>query len=177
MKLRPTLWVPLLVLVSGCSSPDPVSTVPVDNTSYTTDVPAPAGPLAPGGGVGSPGSISLGPAYSGRVVYRTTKGAASGVTVELVEAKDNGEPTDRVLGTTRADAAGHFKVAPTQVNAARVALVAAAAEVSADTGGDRREEGYQVKTRLIPLGSLPFPDPAKPNTILIDRRTPERVVN
>lgn len=186
MKVRLILWVPLLALASGCSSPSPINTMGADHTSYLSDeAPVPIGPLrggivrppTPGGGIGSPESIGLGQSYSGRVVYRTSGSAAPGITVQLVEARNNGEPTDRVLGTTRADAAGHFKVAPTQANAARVALVAAAAEVSADTGGDRREEGYQIKTRYIPLGSLPSPDPAKPNTILIDRRARGRVAN
>lgn len=109
--------------------------------------------------------------YTRRVLYRANKAPASGVLVELVEAEDDGHPTDEVLGQTRADAAGRFTVSaerPSQER--RVALVVSAVRVSAESGGDRRGEGYEVRRQRTTLGYLPNPSAAKPNTIYIEHR-------
>ena len=52
----------------------------------------------------------------------------------------------------------------------KVALVAAAVEESAQTGGDRRAEGYQIKKHETVLGSLPFPSATASNTLLVEPR-------
>jgi hypothetical protein len=110
--------------------------------------------------------------YSGRVLYRATKGPVAGVLVELVEARDDGQPTDNVLGSTRADTSGRFAVVPAGPVEGNVALVVSAVEDMADTGGDRRGEGYEIKTHRIPLGFLSRPSPTKSNTVLVTRRRP-----
>ena len=108
--------------------------------------------------------------YAGRVLYRGTKASAPGVLVEIVEAKDDGRPTDAVLGSARADEAGRFTVTLEKPTDARVTLTVSAVRTSADSGGDRRQEGYQIRTVRVPLGFLPFPSATKPNTVLIERR-------
>ena len=55
-----------------------------------------------------------------------------------------------------------------------VTLVVSAVRESADSGGDRRGEGYEIKSRRTLLGYLPHPNLTKPNTILIERRRPGR---
>ena len=92
--------------------------------------------------------------------------------MELVEARGDGQPTDNVLGSARADTDGRFAVIPTEPVEGNVALVVSAVEDMADTGGDRRGEGYEIKTHRIPLGFLPHPSPTKSNTVLVTRRRP-----
>ncbi len=46
----------------------------------------------------------------GRVLYRATMAPVPGVLVEVVEAEDDGKPTDEVLGSAHADAEGRFTV-------------------------------------------------------------------
>ena len=118
-----------------------------------------------------------GPHYTGRVLYRANKAAVAGVLVEIVEAEGNGEPTDEVLGSTRADAEGHFSVALTQATNRPVALVVSAVRLSADSSGDRSTEGYDIKSHQTQLGFLPFPSATKPNTIYVERRRPGRPDN
>ena len=49
--------------------------------------------------------------YTGTACFTVAnKAPVAGVLVELVEAEDDGKPTDEVLGSTRADAEGHFTV-------------------------------------------------------------------
>ena len=110
--------------------------------------------------------------YSGRVLYRATKGPVAGVLVELVEARDDGQPTDNVLGSTRADPEGRFSVVPTGPVEGSVALVVSAVGDVADTGGDRRGEGYEIKTHRLTLGFLTHPSSTKSNTVLVTRRRP-----
>ena len=116
-------------------------------------------------------ALSSGPRYSGRVLYRGTKAPVPGVLVEVVEAEDNGEPTDEVLGSTHADAEGRFAVVLTERTDKPVALVVSAVRTSASSGGDRSTEGYDIKTHQTRLAFLPHPSPTKPNTRL--RRTPQ----
>ena len=108
--------------------------------------------------------------FTGRVVYRGNKANAGSLQVEIVEAKDSGEPTDKILGSTRADADGHFIVLQTEETDRPVALVASAVRESADSSGDRRQEGYDIKSHMTRLGFLSHPSPMKPNTVLVDRR-------
>ena len=115
--------------------------------------------------------------YTGRVVYRSNKANAGSLQVELVEAEESGEPTDRVLGSTRADADGHFFVVQTEATDKPVALIAFAVRESADSGGDRRAEGYDIQSHLIRLGFLLNPSPAKPNIVLVEHRSPGRASN
>jgi hypothetical protein len=110
--------------------------------------------------------------FSGRVLYRATTAPVAGVLVELVEARDDGQPTDNVLGSTRADTNGRFSVVPAGPVEGNIALVVSAVEDIADTGGDRRGEGYEIKTHRIPLGFLSRPSSAKSNTVLVTRRRP-----
>ena len=110
--------------------------------------------------------------YTGRVLYRGTRTPVPGVLVEIVEAKDDGRPTDEVLGSTRAEADGRFTVVLDKPTDARVTLAVSAVRTSADSGGDRRQEGYQIRTVRVPLGFLPFPSATRPNTVLVDRRKP-----
>ena len=110
--------------------------------------------------------------YTGRVLYRGSKASAPGVLVEIVEAKDDGRPTTEVLGSARADEAGRFTVTLDKPTDARVTLTVSAVRTSADSGGDRRQEGYQIRTVRVPLGFLAFPSATRPNTVLIDRRKP-----
>ncbi len=119
-------------------------------------------------------AAGTGPQYHGRVLYRDTKAPVAGVLVEVVEAENNGEPTDEVLGSTRADADGHFAVALTQPTDKPVALVVSAVRTSASSSGDRREEGYDIKTHQTRLAFLAHPSPTKPNTVLVERRRPGR---
>ena len=115
--------------------------------------------------------------YTGRVAYRSTHANAGSLQVEIVEAKDSGEPTDEVLGSTRADAEGHFVVVQTGSTDKRIALVASAVRESADSSGDRRQEGYDIKSHLTRLGVLLNPSPTKPNTILVEGRHPGKADN
>lgn len=109
--------------------------------------------------------------YRGRVLYRANKAPVPGVLVELVEAEDDGRPTDEVLGQARADAAGRFTVTTDRPSReSRVALVVSAVRETAESGGDRRGEGYEIRSHRTTLGYLPDPSAAKPNTILIERR-------
>ena len=110
--------------------------------------------------------------YAGRVAYRSNKANAGSLQVEVVEAKASGEPTDKILGSTRADAEGHFVVVQTEATDRPVALVASAVRESADSSGDRRAEGYDIKSHLIRLGVLFNPSPVKANVVLVDRRRP-----
>ena len=110
--------------------------------------------------------------YTGRVLYRGSKKSAPGVLVEIVEAKDDGRPTDQVLGSARADEAGRFTVVLDKPTDEKLALTVSAVRTSADSGGDRRQEGYQIRTVRVPLGYLAFPSATKPNTVLIERRKP-----
>ena len=112
--------------------------------------------------------------YTGRVLYRGTKTPVAGVLVEVVEAKDDGRPTDEVLGSSRAEPDGRFTVVLEKPTDEKVTLAVSAVRTSADSGGDRRQEGYQIRTVRVPLGFLPFPSATKPNTVLIDRRKPGR---
>ena len=116
--------------------------------------------------------VNAGQRYTGRVLFRGTKSAAVGVLVEAVEAGDDGKPTDEVLGSARAEAGGHFTVVLTKGTNGPVALVVAAVQISAETGGDRRQEGYDLKTHRTLLGFLPNPSPTKPNTLLINPNRP-----
>ncbi len=115
-----------------------------------------------------------GPRYGGRVLYRGTKIPVPGVLVEVVEAEDNGEPTDEVLGSSRAEADGRFAVVLAERTDKPVALVVSAVRTSAKSGGDRSDDGYDIKTHQTRLAFLPRPSPNKPNTIFVDRRQPGR---
>ena len=108
--------------------------------------------------------------YSGRVLYRATKAPVAGVLVELVEARDDGQPTDEVLGSTRADADGRFTILLTEPTDQSVALVVSAVDNTADTSGDRREEGYDIRSHRTRLGFLAHPSSTKANKLLIERR-------
>ena len=119
-------------------------------------------------------AVSPGPHYTGRVLYRANKAPVAGVLGELVEAEDSGEPTAEILGSTRADADGHFVVTLSQPTGKPVTLVVSAVRTFADSSGDRRSEGYDIKTHQTRLGYLPHPSPTKPNTIFIERRRPGR---
>ena len=110
--------------------------------------------------------------YTGRVLYRSNKKAVAGVLIELVGAEDDGQPTDEVLGSARADSDGRFAIVLLEPTAKNVALVVSAVADSADTSGDRREEGYEIKTHRIQLGFLPHPSATKSNALLIDQRRP-----
>jgi hypothetical protein len=110
--------------------------------------------------------------YSGRVLYRSTRAPVAGVLVELVETQDDGQPTSQVLGSTRADDRGRFAIVLTEPPDQNVALVVSAVQDSADTGGDRREEGYDIRMHRTQLGFLPHPSATKSNTLLITRRRP-----
>ena len=116
------------------------------------------------------GSGAPGLKYSGRVVYRSTKASAGSLLIELVEAKDSGEPTDEVLGNTRADAEGHFTLEQKETTDKPMALVAFAVRETADSGGDRREEGYDIKSHMTRLGVLLNPSATKSNTVLVEYR-------
>ena len=118
-----------------------------------------------------------GPHYRGQVLYRATRTPAPGLLVELVEAEDDGKPTDEVLGSTRADAEGRFTVALTETTNKPVTLVVSAVRTSADSSGDRSTEGYDIKTHRTRLGFLPFPSLTKSNAIYIERRRPGRSDN
>ena len=117
-------------------------------------------------------AVGPGLRYTGRVVYRGSNANAGSLQVEIVEVKDSGEPTDKVLGSTRADADGHFIVVQTEPTDRPVALVASAVRESADSSGDRRAEGYDIKSHLTRLGVLLNPSPAKANVIPVARRRP-----
>ncbi len=110
--------------------------------------------------------------YTGRVLYRSNKAPVAGVLVEAVEAEDDGKPTDEVLGSARADAEGRFSVALTETTDKPVTLVVSAVRTSADSSGDRRAEGYDIKTHQTRLGYLPNPSTVKANTIYVERRRP-----
>lgn len=147
MKLRLALALPLLALFAGCAS---------DETS-----------------AGNVPSVDPGPvtaSYGGRVLYRGTNAAVADVTVQVAGARDDGSLTDDVYGTARTDARGRFTVTSTAQPGQKVALVAAAVEETAETGGDRRAEGYEIKKRETSLGSLVSPNPAGPNTLLVEPR-------
>ena len=125
-------------------------------------------------------ALPPGTRFTGRVLYRGTKLAAPGVAVEIVEAEDDGKPKDGeddVLATVRADAQGRFTVVLPKTTDAPVALAASAVRVSAESGGDRRREGYEIKSRRTVLGFLAHPTPAKPNILFIERRKPGRPAN
>ena len=94
--------------------------------------------------------------------------------VEVVEAKDDGRPTDEVLGSSRAEPDGRFTVVLEKPTDEKVTLTVSAVRTSAESGGDRRREGYEIKALRVRLGFLPFPSAAKPNTVLIDRRALSR---
>ncbi len=108
------------------------------------------------------------PVYKGRVLYRGSRTPAPGLLVEIVTAKDDGQPTDEVLGSTRADAAGRFVVALDKPTDDRITLVVSAISASAESGGDRRQEGYQIRTVRRRLTFVPNPSTTKSNTVLIE---------
>ena len=110
------------------------------------------------------------PRYKGQVLYRANKSAVAGVLVEVVEADNDGKPSDDVLGSTHADAEGRFTVELTQGTDKPVTLVVSAVRESADSSGDRRSEGYKIRTQRTVLGYLPHPSLTKSNTVLIERR-------
>lgn len=112
--------------------------------------------------------------YAGRVLYRANKAPVAGVLVEVVEAEDNGEPTDEVLGSARADADGRFAVTLTERTDKPVTLVVSAVRSTAETGGDKSESGIEVKAHRTVLGFLSHPSATKPNTLFIERRRPGR---
>ena len=113
--------------------------------------------------------------YAGRVLYRANKAPVPGVLVELVEAEDDGRPTDEVLGQARADAAGRFTVtADRPSREPRLALVVSAVRETAESGGDRRGEGYEIRSHRTTLGYLPNPSATKSNTVYIEHRRPGR---
>ncbi len=121
--------------------------------------------------VGVAQAVSAGTRFHGRVLYRGTKTPAVGVLVEIVEAEDDGKPKDDdALASVRADAEGRFSVVLAQSTDEPVSLVASAVRISAKSGGDRRSEGYDLKTHRTMLGFLPHPSAAKPNTLFIERR-------
>ena len=120
-------------------------------------------------------AINAGTRFNGRVLYRSSQKPASGVMVEIVAAEDDGKPKDDeddVLASTRADAEGRFSVTLPKGTDDAVALVASAVRVSAEAGGDRRREGYDLKKKRTMLGYVAHPNPAKPNTLFIERRKP-----
>ncbi len=119
-------------------------------------------------------AVPSGQHYTGRVLYRANKAPVAGVLVEIVEAEDNGEPTDDVLGSSRADADGRFVVALAEPTNKPVTLVVSAVRTTAETGGDKSESGIEVKAHRTRLGFLPHPSMTKPNTIFVDRRRPGR---
>ncbi len=108
--------------------------------------------------------------YKGQVLYRANKSPVAGVLVEVVEAEDDGKPTDEVLGSAHADAEGRFMVELSRGTDKPVTLAVSAVRELADSSGDRRSEGYAIKTHRTLLGFLAHPSPTKPNTILIERR-------
>ena len=110
--------------------------------------------------------------YIGRLLYRANKASAGSLLVEIVEASDSGEPTKEVLGSTRADAEGHFAVVQTETTDKPVALVVSAVRESADSGGDRRADGFDIKSHMTRLGVLSNPSPTKSNTVFVERRQP-----
>ena len=79
-----------------------------------------------------------------------------------------------MLGSTRADTDGRFSVVLAQPTGKNVALVVSAVQNVADTGGDRRAEGYEIKTHRTQLGFLPHPSATKANVLLITRHRPDR---
>ncbi len=149
MKLRFLLALPLLALTAGCASDE-----------------------APNGDIPSvdPGPVTA--SYTGRVLYRGSNAPVANITVRVAGARDDGSLTDDVFGMAHSDARGHFTVTSTAPRDRRVALVAAAVEETAETGGDRRQEGYEIKKHETVLGSLVSPNPAAPNTLLIESRRP-----
>ena len=85
-------------------------------------------------------------------------------------AAGDGRPTGEVLGHARTDAQGRFVVDVMKAADEPVSLAVSAVRESADSEGDRRSEGYEIKSRRTLLGYLPHPNLSKPNTILIERR-------
>ncbi len=121
--------------------------------------------------VGAAQALNGGTRFTGRVMYRGTKTPAPGVLVEIVEAEDDGKPKDDdPLASVRADAQGRFTVVLSESTGEPVALVASAVRTSARSGGDRRSEGYDIKTHRTVLGFLPHPSATRPNTLFIERR-------
>ena len=151
MKLRPALALSLLLLVAGCASDDE----PAENVAT-----AEASPIMA--------------SYTGRVLYRGTNAPVADIMVQVAGAQDDGSPTDDVFGTAHSDTRGRFTVTSTARPGQRVVLVAAAVQETAETGGDRRGEGYEIKKRATVLGSLASPNPAGPNTLLVEPRRPGR---
>ena len=149
MKLRLAFALALLALAAGCAS---------DETQTGNVPPAEAGPVIA--------------SYSGRVLYRETNAPVADITVQVAGAREDGSLTDDVFGTAHSDARGHFTVTSTAPSNRRVALEAVAVEETADSGGDRRGEGYEIKKSVTVLGTLAFPNPAAPNTLLVEPRRP-----
>ena len=154
MKLRLALAIPLLALVVGCSS---------DDAPLTDNVPA----VDRGTGTGTA-------TYNGRALYRGTKAPVTDLTIQVAGARDDGSPTDDVFGTAHTDTRGHFTVTSTAPRDQKVVLVIVAVEEFAETSGDRRAEGYEIKKHETVLGSLPFPSATASNTILVEPRKPGR---
>ncbi len=153
MRLRFILFLPLLILVAGCASDDaPDGNVPA--------VDAGAGVVTA--------------TYRGRTLFRGTKAPVPDITVQVAGANDDGSPTDDVFGTAQTDTGGHFTVTSTAPAGRPVVLVAAAVAESAETGGDRRGEGYEIKKHETVLGTLSNPSPTAANTLLVNPKQPGR---
>ena len=107
---------------------------------------------------------ALGPGakFAGRVLFRGVKTTAPGVTVELVEAEDNGEPKDETLAATRADAEERFTVALPHPTRESLTLFVCALRTTAATGGD----GGRMAAKLKPSASCRVfcRIPAQPNS-------------
>ena len=166
MKLRLALTIPMLAFVAGCSSDDELATMPVSSApTHAADSNVPSV---------DPGTGTVTASYSGRAVYRSTKAPVADITIQVAGAKDDGTPTDDVFGEAHTDTRGHFTVTSTASPGQRVVLVAAAVEEVAETGGDRRAEGYDVKKHETVLGTLPFPNAKAANTLLVEPRRPRQ---
>ena len=92
------------------------------------------------------------------------------ITIQVAGAREDGSPTDDVFGTAHTDTHGHFTVTSTAPGGQKVVLVAAAVKEVADTGGDRRAEGYEVKKHETVLGTLPFPSATSSNMLVVEPR-------
>ena len=165
MKKRLLLILPALAFVAGCSSDDEFNKMPISSAPTHADSNVPS--------VDS-GTGAVTASYSGRALYRSTKAPVPDITIQVAGARDDGSPTDDVFGEAHTDTRGHFTVTSTASPGQRVVLVAAAVEQVADTGGDRRAEGYEVKKHETVLGTLPFPSAKAANTLLVEPRKPGR---
>ena len=164
MKLRLALALPLLAFVAGCSSDDASNGMPISSApTHSVDSNVPSV---------DPGTGTVTASYSGRAIYRSTKAPVPDITIQVAGARDDGSPTDDVFGEAHTDTRGHFTVSSTAPTDQRVVLVAAAVKEVAETGGDRRGEGYEVKKHETVLGTLPSPNAKAANTLLVEPRKP-----